>query len=117
MPRQWRCSLRLRLRVKRKQRAAAPLAGSAAAGQHRRMPANYVIGIDLGTTNSVVAFAALGEEQPRFELLPIPQLVAPGVVESRTALPSFLYLAPEHETKGGVFNLPWSQGGGIVVGE
>ena len=81
------------------------------------MPANYVIGIDLGTTNSVLAFAALGEELPRVELLPIPQLVAPGVVESRTALPSFMYLAPEHEAKGGVFDLPWSKGSDIVVGE
>jgi len=81
------------------------------------MSSAYVIGIDLGTTNSVLAYAALGAEQPRVELLPIPQLVAPGVVESRTALPSFLYLAPEHEAKGGVFDLPWSKGGDIVVGE
>jgi len=81
------------------------------------MSSAYVIGIDLGTTNSVLGYAALGAEQPRVELLPIPQLVAPGVVESRTALPSFLYLAPEHEAKGGVFDLPWSKGGYIVVGE
>ncbi|HZN36049.1 MAG TPA: Hsp70 family protein [Pirellulaceae bacterium] len=81
------------------------------------MPAKYVIGIDLGTTNSVVACASLSEEQPRVELLPIPQLFAPGVVESRTALPSFLYLAPEHEAKGGAFELPWCKGNNFVVGE
>ena len=81
------------------------------------MPAKYVIGIDLGTTNSVLAYAPLGAEQPQVELLPIPQLVAPGVVESRTALPSFLYLAPEHEAKGGAFDLPWGKGSDFVVGE
>jgi molecular chaperone DnaK (HSP70) len=54
------------------------------------MPATFVIGIDLGTTNSVLAYAPLTAEQPPVELLPIPQLVAPGVVESRRSLPSFL---------------------------
>ena len=81
------------------------------------MSASYVIGIDLGTTNSVLAYAPLGAERPNVELLPIPQLVAPGVVESRTALPSFLYLSPEHEAKGNVFDLPWQKKSSIVVGE
>src|SRR5687767_8798696 len=92
------------------------------------MPAAYVIGIDLGTTNSVLAYAVLGAEKPVVQLLPLPQLVAPGVVESRTALPSFLYLAPEHEAGGGGFDLPWGKtltpalsqrerGQGHVVGE
>src|SRR5829696_8408169 len=78
---------------------------------------NYVLGIDLGTTNSVLAYAPLDAEQPRVELLAIQQLVAPGVAESRTSLPSFLYLAPEHEAAGGVFDLPWRKGNTQVVGE
>src|SRR5438477_50334 len=81
------------------------------------MPATYILGIDLGTTNSVVAFAPLSSEKPEVQLLPIPQLVAPGVVESRTTLPSFLYLAPEHEAAGGAFDLPWRKANPIVVGE
>ncbi|MEX2173765.1 MAG: Hsp70 family protein [Pirellulaceae bacterium] len=81
------------------------------------MPATYVVGIDLGTTNSVLAFAPLTAEQPQVELLPIPQLVAPGVVESRTSLPSFLYLAPEHEAANQAFDLPWRQGNQVAVGE
>ena len=42
----------------------------------------YAIGIDLGTTNSVLACAKLGEDNPTVELLPIPQVVAagPGIV-------------------------------------
>jgi hypothetical protein len=81
------------------------------------MPAQYVIGIDLGTTNSVLAFAPLDAEEPRLELLPIPQLVAAGTIESRTALPSFLYLAPPHEAAGGAFDLPWAVGRDFAVGE
>ncbi len=79
--------------------------------------ASYILGIDLGTTNSVLAYAPLTGEQPQVDILPIPQLVAPGVVEARTTLPSYLYLAPEHETKGGVFDLPWHKGNAVAVGE
>ena len=78
---------------------------------------SYVLGIDLGTTNSVLAYASLGAEKPKVQLLPIPQLVAPGVVESRTTLPSFLYLAAEHEGAASAFDLPWRKGNNIVVGE
>ncbi len=81
------------------------------------MTARYVLGIDLGTTNSVLAYAALEGDQPRIELLPIPQLVAPGVVESRTTLPSFAYLASEHETGSGAYDLPWRSGNDFAVGE
>ncbi len=57
------------------------------------MPAQYCIGIDLGTTNSVLAFAPLAEPEALIAVLPIPQLVAPGAIERRLTLPSFLYLA------------------------
>ena len=53
------------------------------------MPAQYVLGIDLGTTNSVLAYAPLAAETPQVQLLPLPQLVAAGTVENRTTLPSF----------------------------
>lgn len=54
--------------------------------------AEYCIGIDLGTTNSVLAFAPIRESDPLIAVLPIPQLVAPGAIERRLTLPSFLYL-------------------------
>ena len=47
------------------------------------MTAQYVIGIDLGTTNSVLAYASLQDEAADVQLLPIPQLVAARTVESR----------------------------------
>ena len=81
------------------------------------MPAQYVLGIDLGTTNSVISYAALNTEKPQIEVLPIPQLVAPNTVESRSSLPSFLYLATEQETKSAAFDLPWQAGRDFAVGE
>jgi Hsp70 protein len=78
---------------------------------------SFVIGIDLGTTNNVLAYAALGAEKPDVQLLSIPQLVASGVVESRTTLPSFLYLPTEHELGSGAFALPWQKKNSVVVGE
>jgi molecular chaperone DnaK (HSP70) len=82
------------------------------------MSSTYVIGIDLGTTNSVVAFTRLDSEQAAdIQLLPIPQLVAPGTIDARSSLPSFLYLPPEHERQGGSFDLPWAAQSAEVVGE
>src|SRR6188768_743934 len=81
------------------------------------MSAQYVIGIDLGTTNSVLAYAPINAENPQVELLQVPQLTAPGAVESRTTLPSFLYLAPDQEAAGGTLDLPWQAGQTQVVGE
>ena len=81
------------------------------------MTARYVLGIDLGTTNSVVAYTSLEEEEPQIHLLSIPQLVGAGTVESRTVLPSFAYLASEHEAREGAFDLPWQSGRDFAVGE
>jgi hypothetical protein len=81
------------------------------------MTAKYVLGIDLGTTNSVLAYSRLDAEEPQVEVLPIPQLVAAGTVEARTMLPSFLYLAHPQEAESGAFDLPWTQGRDFVVGE
>lgn len=66
------------------------------------MTAHFSVGIDLGTTNSVVAYTSLDEELrpgeiPEIHLLSIPQLAGPGQIESRESLPSFLYLPREGE--------------------
>ena len=81
------------------------------------MPAKYVIGIDLGTTNSVLCSTPVDADRPPLELLPIPQLVAPATVESRTMLPSFLYLAAGHEAGGGALDLPWAAGRDFAIGK
>ncbi len=54
------------------------------------------VGIDLGTTNSALAWIDPAEAEdtsfPPIHIFDIPQLVAPGRVEPRRTLPSFLYL-------------------------
>ncbi len=54
------------------------------------MAAEYAIGIDLGTTNSVLAYTPLHADKPSVQVLRIRQLVAPGQVDFFDALPSFL---------------------------
>ena len=56
-----------------------------------RCSAPFLVGIDLGTTNSACAFVDTRGSAPRSQLFGVPQLVAPGDVEPRPALPSFLY--------------------------
>ena len=57
------------------------------------------IGIDLGTTNSALAYIPEihGElpDYPEIQVLTIPQYVAPGQMESRRTLPSFLFLGDQ----------------------
>ena len=81
------------------------------------MTARYAIGIDLGTTNSVLAYCDLEADDAQVELLEIPQLVAAGTVENRTSLPSFLYLAGEKEAGKGHMKLPWVDKRDYAVGE
>jgi hypothetical protein len=81
------------------------------------MPSKYSIGIDLGTTNSVLAYCSLEGDEARVEVLKVPQLVASGTVESRTLLPSFMYLGLENEARSGAFDLPWAADRDFAVGE
>ncbi|MBO0697207.1 MAG: hypothetical protein J2P46_02320, partial [Zavarzinella sp.] len=60
----------------------------------------YLVGIDLGTTNSALAYIDL-QNRPRvgnlgLKTFLIPQLVAAGQVAERPLLPSFLYLPGQH---------------------
>ena len=81
------------------------------------MSAEFVVGIDLGTTNSVVSYCRLDAETPEVTLLDIPQLVAADAVEARPSLPSFLYLTREHEAAAFAAALPWNSEPGFVIGE
>ncbi len=66
----------------------------------------YAVGIDLGTTNTVVAFAELGSNDIR--LFGIEQLVAPGEVKAAPLLPSLRF----HPARGALpateLQLPWT---------
>ncbi len=57
------------------------------------------IGIDLGTTNSALAYIdpqqAVEADSPAIQVLEVPQFIAQGRVEARRTLPSFLYLGDQ----------------------
>src|ERR1051326_6693158 len=79
----------------------------------------YVIGIDLGTTNSALAFAQVesaGSNSPRVEVMPVPQLTNPGEVRQEDLLPSFLYLPGATDFAAGSIGLPWDADRQFVVG-
>jgi hypothetical protein len=83
----------------------------------------YIIGIDLGTTNSVVAYTPVtvnpnGPESPdRIKILDIPQFVDTGAIEERPVLPSFIYVPSAHEASNGTFSLPWDPENAMIIGE
>jgi molecular chaperone DnaK (HSP70) len=67
----------------------------------------FVVGIDLGTTNSAVCYIDTAEAQRQVHPLTIPQVVAPGEIEARDTLPSFHYEAAAGEFAKGALRLPW----------
>ena len=83
------------------------------------MAAKYIVGIDLGTTNSAMAYcdAASAEDNGPIEVCAIPQLVNPNEVAERTLLPSFLYVPGELDFPKGSITLPWDDQPKLVIGE
>ncbi len=71
--------------------------------------ARYIVGIDLGTTHTVVGVVdtlrahdapggeATEQTRPRIEVFHLPQLVSPGEVSPQPLLPSFRYHSAEGE--------------------
>ena len=83
-------------------------------------PKSFSVGIDLGTTHCVVSYVELAEsgdgEFPQ-QVMAIPQLTLPGVVEDSFQLPSFLYQAHQAELTVGSTSLPWTMKPDYLVGE
>jgi hypothetical protein len=80
----------------------------------------YIIGIDLGTTNTAVAYTRANiekNETPDIQVFEIPQLTAPGVVENRDMLPSFILVPGAHDVPSDSLKLPWDDASGVAVGE
>ena len=80
----------------------------------------FVVGIDLGTTNSALSYVDTSEsteDRPApVRSLPAPQLVGAGDVAERPVLPSFLYLPGEKEFPAGALDLPWKKKADRAVG-
>lgn len=94
----------------------------------------YIIGIDLGTTNSAVAYidthgdghgtdaahkagSDAGHTVYKIKTFLVPQLVDSGSVRELETLPSFLYMPTEYELKSEDYSLPWPSGGTSIVGD
>jgi hypothetical protein len=75
----------------------------------------YLIGIDLGTTNSVVAYIDTAAS-PDIRVFNVEQIVGPGEVRAVPGLPSFLYFPTAAEIASGAFDLPWEQQPKAIVG-
>jgi len=82
---------------------------------HKPTP-HYLVGIDLGTTHTAVAYCKAGDPAASIELFQIQQLVAPGQVAERPLLPSVRYHPAEGELSADDIGCSPS-GGGAVVGE
>jgi molecular chaperone DnaK (HSP70) len=69
----------------------------------------YAVGIDLGTSNSALAYGDLEVQDPgaSVRVLEAPQLVSVGEVAPLPLLPSHLYIPGEHELPQGALALPW----------
>jgi molecular chaperone DnaK (HSP70) len=81
--------------------------------------ARYLIGIDLGTTNSVVAYIDTqhaADAASFIRVFPIPQLLAPGEVGTLPALPSFLYFPTEEEVSVEGVSATWNERPPMVTG-
>ena len=72
--------------------------------------ARFVIGIDLGTTNSAVSYARIDTtdgKKPPIKKFEVPQLTGSGEFSRRPVLPSFLYIPGEHEIAEAAIVHPW----------
>lgn len=76
---------------------------------------SYSIGIDLGTTNSALAFREM-DEGGTVAVAGIPQLVNANEVAAEPLLPSFLYMPGEKEFPAGATALPWDSASPYIVG-
>ena len=87
------------------------------------MPSRYLIGIDLGTTNSVVAYIdtrvdaqEVADAGSLIHVFPVPQLVEHGEVRTLPALPSFLYFPTADELSAGAVSATWDEDPPMVTG-
>lgn len=78
------------------------------------MAARHCIGIDLGTTNSALAFTG---EDGAVSMASIPQLTNANEVGEEPLLPSFLYIAGERDFAPGATALPWNGAPQYITGK
>jgi molecular chaperone DnaK (HSP70) len=80
-------------------------------------PSRFLVGIDLGTVNSALAWidlAAEGDPVDSLSVMPVLQLVAPGELDELPLLPSSAYLPGAHELPPSATQLPWGKPAAVV---
>ena len=80
----------------------------------------YIVGIDLGTSNSILAYTPAevdNGETAEINVLEIPQIIGMGSVGSRAMLPSFIFLPGEKDMSEDALKLPWKDDLKMAVGE
>ena len=82
---------------------------TAAESESENAAARYVVGIDLGTTNSAVTYIDTSKKKWDIKTFPVVQLVAAGVIESRETLPSFHYEPHPDELTPEQMRLPFGE--------
>ena len=77
----------------------------------------FILGVDLGTTNSAVACVDLQSASQQVDSFAIPQLVARGQVSPRKQLPSFIYIPGVHDLTEADRATPWGGPSELFVGD
>ena len=76
----------------------------------------FVVGLDLGTTNSAMAYVDTNESPRLIRTFAIPQVVAPGQIEARDTLPSFHYQPASGEFPERSTSIEWTNAGNTANG-
>jgi molecular chaperone DnaK (HSP70) len=94
--------------------------GAKGSGAVIERSSRYLIGVDLGTTNSVVAYIDTQEVPVEgssgLHVFEVPQLLGPGELRPLPHLPSFLYFPTEAEIASGTLALPWEERPSSIAG-
>ncbi len=69
------------------------------------MTTRFSLGIDLGTTNSAIAFTDLDSD--RAQVFEVTQILGPNQIGEKPTLPSALYIPHRDEFPENSFPLPW----------
>ncbi len=79
----------------------------------------YIVGIDLGTTNSAVSYVDLEAEDTKnrgIKLFKVSQLTGLGEVSAMPVLPSFCYIPGKYDISEDAIKLPWKTDEAAFVG-
>lgn len=77
---------------------------------------DYIIGIDLGTTNCTVAYAETKVDKPSIKQFAIPQISAASTQAELFSLPSFIYFPLDGEIEAKAAGIEWDKGRRHCVG-